>query len=129
MTNENSNLDQFFAQLEAEARQAAAGLGSPEAIENFRLDWLGRKNGRLKQLSDQWLKSAAAEQKREIGQRFNALKTLVDGLLEAGLMEIELYRAAFDFRAVPIKPRQEPLQIAIEFRPRAGVLQLVEDQA
>ena len=82
MTNENSNLDQLFAQLEAEARQGAAGLGSPEAIENFRLDWLGRKNGKLKQLSDQWLKSAPVEQKREIGQRFNALKTLVDGLLE-----------------------------------------------
>jgi len=83
MTNENPNLDVLFAQLEAEARQGAATLASPEAIENFRLDWLGRKNGRLKQLSDQWLKSAPIEQKREIGQRFNALKALVDGLLEA----------------------------------------------
>ena len=42
-------------------RQAAAGLGSPEAVENFRLDWLGRKNGRLKQLSDQWLKTAPVQ--------------------------------------------------------------------
>ena len=83
MTNDSPNLDHLFAQLEAEARNAAAGLNSPEAIENFRLDWLGRKQGRLKQLSDQWLKAAPAEQKREIGQRFNTLKALVDGLLEA----------------------------------------------
>src|SRR5579859_7477720 len=83
MTNaEDPNSDQFFAQLEAEARQAAASLSSSEAVENFRLDWLGRKQGRLKQLSDQWLKTAPAESKREIGQRFNALKLLIESLLE-----------------------------------------------
>lgn len=81
-TVDEHNLDQSFAQLEQEARQAAASLGSPEAVENFRLDWLGRKQGRLKQLSDQWLKSAPVEQKRVIGQRFNELKTLVESLLE-----------------------------------------------
>jgi len=97
---EDSNLDQLFAQLEAEARQGAASLGSPEAVENFRLDWLGRKQGRLKQLSDQWLKSAPAEQKRELGQRFNALKTLVEGLLEeaagAGPSDAALAAEAID---------------------------------
>jgi len=81
-TTDTQNLDQSFAQLEQEARGAASGLGSPEAVENFRLDWLGRKQGRLKQLSEQWLKSAPVEQKRVIGQRFNELKTLVEGLLE-----------------------------------------------
>ena len=83
MTNDESqNLDQSFAQLEAEARRAAASLGSPEAQENFRLEWLGRKQGRLKQLSDQWLKSAPVEQKRLIGQRFNELKALVESFLQ-----------------------------------------------
>jgi phenylalanyl-tRNA synthetase alpha chain len=68
MTNpESQNLDQSFAQLEAEARQAAAGLNSPEAVENFRLEWLGRKQGRLKLLSDQWLKSAPVEAKARDG--------------------------------------------------------------
>ena len=101
MTNaEDSNLDQSFAQLEQEARQAAASLGSPEAIENFRLDWLGRKQGRLKQLSDAWLKSAPVEQKREIGQRFNALKSVVESLLEeaagAGPSDAALAAEALD---------------------------------
>jgi phenylalanyl-tRNA synthetase alpha chain len=83
MTNaEDSNLDQLFALLEQEARQTASSLNSPAAVENFRLDWLGRKQGRLKQLSDAWLKSAPAEQKKQLGQRFNALKLLVESLLE-----------------------------------------------
>jgi phenylalanyl-tRNA synthetase alpha chain len=83
MTNdEPQNPDQFFARLEEEVRQAAAGLHSLEAIENFRLEWLGRKQGRLKQLSDQWLKSAQVEQKRLIGQRFNELKALVESFLQ-----------------------------------------------
>jgi phenylalanyl-tRNA synthetase alpha chain len=83
--SDDQNLDQSFAQLEAEARRAAAVLNSPEAVESFRLDWLGRKQGRLKLLSDQWLKTAPVEQKRELGQRFNELKTLVESLLEAAL--------------------------------------------
>jgi phenylalanyl-tRNA synthetase alpha chain len=86
MTNgEAPDLNQKFAQLEAEARQAASSLGTSEAVENFRLDWLGRKQGKLKQLSDAWLKSAPAEQKREIGQRFNQLKSVVESLLETAL--------------------------------------------
>jgi len=101
MTNaEDSNLDNSFAQLEQEARQGAASLGSPEAVENFRLDWLGRKQGRLKQLSDQWLKAAPPESKREIGQRFNQLKTIVESLLEeaagAGPSDAALAAEALD---------------------------------
>jgi len=100
MNDQLQNYDQSFAQLEAEARQAAASLASPEAVENFRLDWLGRKQGRLKQLSDQWLKTAPVEQKRELGQRFNALKTLVEELLEkaagAGPTDAALAAEAID---------------------------------
>jgi len=32
-----------FAQLEQKVRQAATGLNSLEAVENFRLEWLDRK--------------------------------------------------------------------------------------
>jgi len=100
MIAEDPNLDQSFAQLEQEARQAAASLHSPETVENFRLDWLGRKQGRLKQLSDQWLKTAPVEAKREIGQRFNALKLLIESLLEeaagAGPSDAALAAEALD---------------------------------
>jgi phenylalanyl-tRNA synthetase alpha chain len=78
-------LGKAFSQLEAEARAAAGALDSEAAVEAFRLEWLGRKQGRLNEVSSRWLKSAPPEAKKAIGQRFNALKGVVEGLLEAAL--------------------------------------------
>jgi phenylalanyl-tRNA synthetase alpha chain len=65
-----SSLDAAFARVLHEA------ISSVEAqdfdVEQFRLDWLGRKQGFLKQISDAWLKTAPVEAKKLIGQRFNA---------------------------------------------------------
>ena len=72
-----ATLDHAFAAVLAEARVAASTL-DPEA---FRLDWLGRKQGRLKLIADAWLKAAPADAKRLIGQRFNALKDQVEAIL------------------------------------------------
>ena len=38
-------LDKAFAALEAQAREAAAALDGEAAVEAFRLEWLGRKQG------------------------------------------------------------------------------------
>jgi phenylalanyl-tRNA synthetase alpha chain len=78
-------LAKAFAALEAQAREAAAGLGSEAAVEAFRLEWLGRKQGRLNEVSGRWLKAAPPEAKRALGVRFNALKKVVEGLLDAAL--------------------------------------------
>jgi phenylalanyl-tRNA synthetase alpha chain len=51
-------------------------------VEAFRLHWLGRKQGRLKAISDAWLKSAPVEAKKLIGQRFNVLKAAIEERLE-----------------------------------------------
>ena len=75
-------LDGAFAALRRQAADAAASLGSPEAVEAFRLQWLGRKQGRLNEVSARWLKAAPAEAKKAIGQRFNELKAEVERLLE-----------------------------------------------
>src|SRR5665213_3429083 len=72
-------LDQAFAALGAQARAGAAAVNGAEAVEAFRLEWLGRKQGRLNDVSSRWLKAAPAEAKKSLGQRFNALKTLVEG--------------------------------------------------
>ncbi|MDE3187351.1 MAG: phenylalanine--tRNA ligase subunit alpha, partial [Acidobacteriota bacterium] len=77
-------LDHAFAALERQAR-AAAALSGPEAVEAFRLEWLGRKQGRLNDVSSRWLKAAPPEAKKSLGQRFNALKAVVEGLLDAAL--------------------------------------------
>ncbi|MFC6645895.1 phenylalanine--tRNA ligase subunit alpha [Granulicella cerasi] len=73
-------IDKAFAAVLADAQSTIASPGFD--AEAFRLEWLGRKQGRLKQLSDAWLKTAPVEGKKLIGQRFNALKEAIEGALE-----------------------------------------------
>ena len=93
-------LDRAFAALEKQARDEASALGEPETVEAFRLRWLGRKKGLLNEISSRWLKVAPAEAKKALGQRFNAFKTLVEGLLEqaagTGSSEATLAAEAID---------------------------------
>jgi phenylalanyl-tRNA synthetase alpha chain len=78
-----AELDQAFAAIAREVETSAAALETPESVEQFRLHWIGRKQGRLKAISDAWLKSAPAEAKKLIGQRFNTLKAEIEQRLEA----------------------------------------------
>jgi phenylalanyl-tRNA synthetase alpha chain len=78
-----AELDQAFAAISQKVQASAAALETPDAVEAFRLQWLGRKQGRLKAISDAWLKSAPAEAKKLIGQRFNALKAAIEARLES----------------------------------------------
>jgi phenylalanyl-tRNA synthetase alpha chain len=76
-----ASLDAAFAAVEAEARAQLAAADFD--AETFRLAWLGRKQGRLKAISDAWLKAAPADAKRLIGQRFNALKETIEAAVDA----------------------------------------------
>jgi phenylalanyl-tRNA synthetase alpha chain len=76
-------LDAAFATLAEEVRTGTSSLTTPEAQESFRLHWLGRKQGRLKLISDAWLKSAPAEARKPLGMRFNHLKQQIEEALEA----------------------------------------------
>src|ERR1700761_2289056 len=75
-------LDTAFAGLAQEVESSAQSLANEEAVEQFRLQWLGRKQGRLKSISDAWLKSAPVEAKKLIGQRFNQLKAQIESRLD-----------------------------------------------
>jgi len=77
-----AELDQAFAAISQKVEASAAALETPDAVEAFRLQWLGRKQGLLKAISDAWLKSAPAEAKKLIGQRFNTLKAAIEERLE-----------------------------------------------
>ncbi|MBV8437219.1 MAG: phenylalanine--tRNA ligase subunit alpha [Silvibacterium sp.] len=77
-----AELDQAFAAISREVEASSAALSTSEAVEAFRLQWLGRKQGRLKAISDAWLKSAPVEAKKLIGQRFNTLKAEIEQRLE-----------------------------------------------
>jgi phenylalanyl-tRNA synthetase alpha chain len=97
---DDSALDRAFAELADQASRDASLPGSPEAVEAFRLEWLGRKQGRLNEVSGRWLKSAPPEAKKSIGQRFNELKKQVEELLEqatgAGPSDAALAAQAID---------------------------------
>jgi phenylalanyl-tRNA synthetase alpha chain len=68
--------DAFFA-LDAEVRITAGQM----PLEEFRLYWLGRKQGRLKLISDAWLKTAPAESRKLLGSSFNELKARIEAVL------------------------------------------------
>ena len=78
---DDASLDMAFRALSDEVRAAAPQLKSAEAQENFRLEWLGRKQGRLKLLSETWLKTAPPEAKKSLGMRFNTLKQEIEAAL------------------------------------------------
>lgn len=71
-----SSLDSAFAALHEEARKTIESQDFE--VERFRLEWMGRKQGRLKAISDVWLKAAPVEAKRSVGQRFNSLKEQIE---------------------------------------------------
>ena len=71
-------LEAAFATLAEEVRTA-----DTSDVEAFRLHWLGRKQGRLKLISEAWLKSAPPEARKPLGIRFNQLKQQIEQALEA----------------------------------------------
>jgi phenylalanyl-tRNA synthetase alpha chain len=79
---DESYLDAAFATLADEVRSETVSLAD---IEEFRLRWLGRKQGRLKLISDAWLKSAPPEARKPLGMRFNQLKQQIEVALEAAV--------------------------------------------
>ena len=87
---DEASLEAAFAALAEEVRLGAASGGDAEA---FRLHWLGRKQGRLKLVSEAWLKAAPAEARKPLGIRFNQLKQQIEEVL-AGTVAAPQKRAA-----------------------------------
>jgi phenylalanyl-tRNA synthetase alpha chain len=94
-------LDRAFAAVAAEVETSAQALRSPDAVEQFRLQWLGRKQGRLKLISDAWLKAAPPEAKKLIGQRFNTLKARIEERIDEAAKSATP-AAALDAEAIDI---------------------------
>jgi phenylalanyl-tRNA synthetase alpha chain len=80
---DESALEAAFSSLIEEVKQQSASIALQEIQEHFRLHWLGRKQGRLKLISEAWLKSAPPEAKKALGIRFNQLKQQIEAALEA----------------------------------------------
>jgi phenylalanyl-tRNA synthetase alpha chain len=71
------SLDSFFGGILAQFDQDAAAASSGEALEQLRIRWIGRKQGLLTRVSE-LLKGAPPEARREVGKRFNALKSTIE---------------------------------------------------
>src|SRR5215469_13696790 len=97
---DEDSLEKAFAAVAKQAADDAARLDGPDGVEAFRQKWLGRKQGRLNEISGRWLKAAPPEAKKSIGQRFNELKKKVEELLEqasgAGPSDAALAAEAID---------------------------------
>lgn len=66
--------------LAAESLAEAGTLDDSEAVESYRLKYLGRKDGLLTRILAA-LPSLAGEEKREVGKRANALKAAIEAVL------------------------------------------------
>ena len=85
LTYDEAALDSAFAAIAEEVHSGTLSLETSDAQEAFRLHWLGRKQGRLKLISEAWLKSAPAEARKPLGIRFNQLKQQIEAALGAPL--------------------------------------------
>ena len=76
---DEASLAKLFGGLTDEVESTSSSLDQ----EAFRLHWLGRKQGRLKLVSEAWLKGAPAEARKPLGIQFNQLKQKIEAVLEA----------------------------------------------
>jgi len=100
---DDSALELAFSALRKRAEADAGAIDGPEALEAFRLSWLGRKQGLLNDVSGRWLKAAPPEAKRALGQRFNEFKEfLLTELLLEKQRRLESGDAALAAEAIDI---------------------------
>jgi phenylalanyl-tRNA synthetase alpha chain len=79
-------------QLEAEALAAIAAADSPDALEAWRVAYLG-SNGRLKMMMG-GLKDVSREDKPAVGKRLNEVKQALEGAFEQGKAAVGAFRKA-----------------------------------
>ena len=77
------SLDSYFAGILALFEKEAASAGTPEEVEQLRIRWIGRKQGLLVWIGED-VKKAPVDMRREVGKRFNALKSAIEPRCDPG---------------------------------------------
>lgn len=104
---------------EASALEAISQAENLEALEAVRVEFLGKKRGRLRELQAQ-LAQAPPEQRPALGKRFNEVKTRVTEALQSRRSELERPKTiagAFDVTLPGKRPklgRRHPITQTIE---------------
>ncbi|MGA2418680.1 MAG: phenylalanine--tRNA ligase subunit alpha [Candidatus Acidiferrum sp.] len=84
-----AGLAPLFAQVQG-GFDAEMSVATDEASwKVFRDAWLGRKSGVLAQITDNWLKPASSELKRDVGAALNDLRAHVEAKIEERRLAIE----------------------------------------
>ncbi len=86
-----------FAELRAQFDGAATSAQDEAGWKDLRNAWLSRKSGVLTRVTDNWLKHAAPDLKRAVGQALNELRAHVEAVLEERRQAVD---AAADERAL-----------------------------
>src|SRR5213082_4103117 len=81
-------LDRAARELKAALENETAAISGEAEWKLLRDRWMARKNGVLTQLNDQWLKAAPGPAKRDVGQRVNELKKIVEEQIDATLTRV-----------------------------------------
>jgi hypothetical protein len=71
--NSPEKIPAIFAELRAEFDRELSSATDEANWKSVRDAWLGRKSGLLSQVTDNWLKSAAPDLKRVVGQELNQI--------------------------------------------------------
>ena len=87
-----------FNDFESAALQSIASADSMDALEKVRIEFLGQKNGRVRDLQ-KLVGTAPPEQKPAVGKRFNEVRTAVTVQLDLRTEELksQAQKAASDF--------------------------------
>ncbi len=119
---------QAFAEYESAALTAITSAADEAAIEAVRIEFLGKKKGRLKDLQTE-LGKAAADQRPALGKKFNDVKARVEAALDERKAQLERPRAvlsAIDVTLPGVAPalgKRHPLTQTIdEFKELMGRL-------
>lgn len=81
-------LDSAARELKSALESETVAVAGEAEWKNLRDRWMARKNGVLTQLNDEWLKAAPGPSKRDVGQRVNELKKIVEEQIDAALVRI-----------------------------------------
>ena len=79
--NSPEKIPAMFAELRAEFDRELSAATDDANWKSVRDAWLGRKSGVISQVTDNWLKPAAPDLKRSVGQELNQIKAHVESAL------------------------------------------------
>ena len=76
---DEAGVEALIGELRAVLEADLAAINTAEAAEQFRVRWLGRKQGLLGAANDHWLKTAPGPLKRRTGLLLNELRARAEG--------------------------------------------------